>query len=408
MHIALLRNPVQKYAWGSKTAIPELLGEAPNGDPWAELWMGAHSKAPSEVKFEGRWAPLTEMITRYPEEILGKTVARRFDNKLPFLFKVLAAAAPLSIQAHPDAVQARKGFLRETKTGIAPDAYHRSYKDGNHKPECLCALTPFWALNGFRTVGNMLSYLWRLCPDTVSKELTLLDNQKNSRGLKRFFRKLMTAPEEETLPIVKEATRRARAFDGDDPVFQWIIKLSDLYPQDIGVLSPAILNLVLLEPGEAMYVSAGCLHAYFEGTGIELMANSDNVLRGGLTRKHIDVRELMNVLRFEETLPEILNPMQQAPGVGIFQTPAEEFMLSRVSVSNGISFLGPVCRSAEIILCVEGNARVDEVSSSLRTTVSKGASLLIPASAGPYRVEGHAVFYRASVGDIRNLSGHFR
>lgn len=398
MHIALLKNVIQKYAWGSKTAIPELLGTVPDGDPQAELWMGAHPTAPSAAYHDGSWVPLTEMIDQYPEAILGKIAARIFNGKLPFLFKVLAAAAPLSIQAHPDAIQAREGFLRETAAGIALDAYNRSYKDGNHKPECICALTPFWALNGFRKFRDILSYLWQLCPDTLSEELALLEEYQNSQGLKRFFQKLMTTPTDEVLLIVNEAVSRAKTLNSDDPVFQWVIKLYDVYPEDTGVLSPAILNLVCLEPGEAMYLSAGRLHAYFEGVGMELMANSDNVLRGGLTPKHIDVSELIKVLHFEETIPDILTLVQQGTGVRIYRTPAKEFLLSEVSVSGDVSYLSPIDRSAEILLCVQGAATVFEVPSNLRLTVSKGASMMIPASVDRYRIEGDAVFFRASVG----------
>ena len=402
MHIALLRNKIQKYAWGSKTAIPQLLGKSPDGDPQAELWMGAHPKAPSEVDLDGRFLPLTEMIDQQPEAILGKSVARKFDNKLPFLFKVLAAAAPLSIQAHPDTDQAREGFLRESSAGISLDAGNRNYRDSNHKPECICALTPFWALNGFRKMRDVTSYLRRLCPDTLLNELTLLEDNQNSQGLKRFFHKLMKTPADEVLLIVKEAVTRAKAFDDDDPVFPWIIKLHETYPKDIGVLSPAILNLVLLKPGEAMYLSAGRLHAYFEGMGIELMANSDNVLRGGLTQKYIDVPELIDVLCFEETVPEIMTPIQQGPGVRIYRTPVEEFLLSEVSVSGDATYLSPMDRSAEILLCVQGTANIYEVPTDFQLTVSKGATLMVPASVNQYRIEGDALFYRASVGEIRN------
>ncbi len=398
MHIALLKNTVQKYAWGSKTAIPELLGQTPDGDPQAELWMGAHPKAPSEVDIDGRLISLAELIDKQPESILGKTPARKFGNKLPFLLKVLAAAAPLSIQAHPDRKQAREGFLRETAAGISLGAGNRNYRDSNHKPECICALTPFWALNGFRKTEEIRSYLNRLCPDTLSDELARLSHQQTPHGLKRFFQKLMTLPADEVLFIVKEAVTRAKAFDDPDPVLRWIIKLHDSYPKDIGILSPAILNLVLLNPGEAMYLSAGRLHAYFEGLGIELMANSDNVLRGGLTNKHIDVPELLNALCFEETVPEILTPMQQGPCVRIYRTPVEEFLLSELSVSGDAFYLSPVDRSIEILLCVEGTANILEIPSNRETAISKGVSLMIPAMVDRYRIEGDAVFYRASVG----------
>lgn len=396
-HISLLKNSIQKYAWGSKTAIPEILGVSPDGDPQAELWMGTHPKAPSAVNQDGAWILLPELIDRTPVAILGKAVSDKYSGKLPFLFKVLAAEKPLSIQAHPDRILAREGFLRETSAGIEPDAPNRSYKDDNHKPECICALTPFWAMNGFRKIPSMLFYLNKICPDTLSEALTELKENQNSKGLKRFFQKLLQRSADDVFLTITEAVGRAEALQESDPVYRWIIRLYEKYPQDIGVLSPAILNLVCLEAGEAMYLSAGCLHGYLEGVGMELMANSDNVLRGGLTSKHIDVPELIKVLRFEETELDILKPLQETPGVKRYHTAAEEFMLSEISVGDGVFFESKTERSVEIMFCVKGTARIVEISSNYRMDISKGMSLIIPASVDRYRVEGSAVLYRASV-----------
>ena len=396
--MALLRNVIQKYAWGSRTAIPGLLGEMPDGMPQAELWMGAHPKAPSSADIDGVWVPLTDLIDKYPEMVLGEAVSHQYGGKLPFLFKVLAAVEPLSIQTHPDRVQARDGYNKETAAGIALDAFNRNYKDNNPKPECICALTPFWALNGFRKIPEILSCLGRICPNTLSEELVTLGKNQDSQGLKSFFRKIMTKPGDDILMIVNEAAGRSESYKNSDPAFRWITRLRDAYPEDIGVLSPAILNLVCLEPGEAMYLSAGRLHSYLEGVGIELMASSDNVLRGGLTNKHIDIPELLKVLLFEETQVDILKPIQTRPGVKIYQTPAEEFALSEISVGNSVRYESPTIRSAEILLCIRGEARVIELPVNTQIDVFKGMSMIIPASVDRYCIEGNAVFYKASVG----------
>ena len=169
-HIAILKNKIQPYAWGSYTAISELLGSKnPAGEPQAELWMGAHPKAPSLVDCAGKWISLEELIQKKPEDILGKAVVDKFEGRLPYLFKVLAAASPLSIQAHPSPIQARQGFEKENRLNIPLDAFHRNYKDGNHKPECICAMTPFWAMKGFRNIHDMLRLLFIVNPTGLSK-----------------------------------------------------------------------------------------------------------------------------------------------------------------------------------------------------------------------------------------------
>ncbi len=288
--IKLLKNTIQKYAWGSPTAIPELLGEQnPSHEPRAELWMGAHPKAPSFVNFDGQWLSLTELIAKYPQEILGNDVALAFNNKLPYLFKVLAAAKPLSIQAHPSLNQAKEGFERENDRGIALDAPNRNYKDDNHKPECICALSPFWAMYGFRNIPDILALMGKNCPVGLAGELDLLKKQPDSRGLKRFFTDLMTMDSQRQKRVVDEAVQNANQYSDEDFAFHWMTRLADEYPTDIGILAPLLLNLIELKPGEALFLPAGEFHAYLEGVGMELMANSDNVLRGGLTAKHIDV-----------------------------------------------------------------------------------------------------------------------
>jgi len=193
MRIGILQNTIQEYGWGSRTVIAELMGKpSPSASPQAELWMGAHPKAPSLVEIDGHSKSLIEVVAESPEAVLGKTVAGRFNNRLPYLFKVLAAAQPLSIQAHPDKTQAREGFEREEKAGIPLDAPERNYRDANHKPECICALTPFWALKGFRKVKDLTARMRSCCSKSLAEEIRTLERSPDSRGLKRFFESLLT------------------------------------------------------------------------------------------------------------------------------------------------------------------------------------------------------------------------
>jgi mannose-6-phosphate isomerase len=396
--IFVLKNEIQDYAWGSLTAIPRLLGlETPAETPQAELWMGAHPKAPSRVHYDKQWLPLNRFIAAYPDEILGSAVHRKFGPYLPFLFKVLAAAEPLSLQAHPNRIQARQGFRRENDLGIPLDAPHRNYKDDQHKPECLCALTPFWGLRGFRKLSRVFELADTLGAGGVVQWLEPLKTNPNSEGLKQFFRAMMTAPPPQKQAVVREATEKAAKKADQDPIFHWMTVLADAYPDDIGILAPVLLNLIRLAPGQAMFLPAGELHAYLEGLGIELMANSDNVLRGGLTPKHIDVEEVLNVLVFEESTPDILTPPDPDALEYVYGTPAEEFVLSVIAVGSSRSYESPARRSVEIVICTEGEAEIIAGNPTEPTPLSRGISLLIPAAVPRYRIEGQAVIYKAAV-----------
>jgi len=396
--IGLLKNTIQEYAWGSYTAIPDLLGEnSPAQIPQAELWMGAHPKAPSRVKCDGKWRSLPELIAENPEAILGRTVARKFDNRLPYLFKVLAAAKPLSIQAHPSRTQALKGFERENRLGIPFDAYNRNYKDDNHKPECICALTPFWGLNGFRKISEILSLIEKVCPQGLETEIKALRMQPDSQGLKGFFQILMTMNQQRQNQIIDKALLHAKKLSEDNQIYKWMLSLHHEYPADIGIFSPILLNLICLEPGQAMFLQAGELHAYLDGVGIELMANSDNVLRGGLTPKHVDVPELLNVLNFEEREISILSQEALSDSEGIYSSQAEEFILSVIQVKKDVSYTSPVERSVEIILCTHGKAKIVDIENKDILHLNKGSSVIIPAAVEAYGIDGEATFYKASV-----------
>jgi len=360
----------------------------------AELWMGAHPKAPSKVLLNGKRVSLADLIENAPDKILGPA-AMKFGNQLPYLFKVLAAANPLSIQAHPDRETAVAGFERENLENIPLNAPERNYRDANHKPECICALTRFWGLKGFRKIGDMIALLDNIGPEGLETEIRDFHEQPDSEGLKRFFNSVMTLAADRRASVIKDTVRKAAAYSGD-PVIQWVLKIHKSYPDDIGVLGPILLNLVCLEPGQAMYLPAGELHSYLDGTGLEIMANSDNVLRGGLTPKHIDVPELLRVLEFTDGDVEILTPRKIGSCESAYDTPADEFRLSvvRPDADGEVRFGN---ESATILLCADGAAIITGETDSDRHRLKKGVSVIVPAFVKNYRISGNAVLYRASV-----------
>jgi mannose-6-phosphate isomerase len=394
--IGLLQNEIQTYDWGSRHAIAELLGQpAPADTPQAELWMGAHPKAPSKVRIGDDWEELGNLVAANPEIILGPHAAQKFDGCFPFLFKVLAVGNPLSIQAHPDRKQARAGFTRESRQGIALDAPQRNYQDSNHKPECILALTPFWALKGFRSIPEMLALMENLCPGTLQEEIREFSCQPDSAGLKRFFSQLMFLDRSKKMAAIDEANTRLGRDDVPDGVRNWIGDLSTYYPRDIGVLFPALLNLVRLLPGQALFVSTGELHAYLDGTAIELMANSDNVLRGGMTPKHVDVLELLEALTFEAGAAAILEPVLVASTEKTYAVPADEFLLSVIDVRPDSPYHGPHRRNVEVLLCTAGHARLKAAEENME--IVKGNSVIIAACTAAYTISGDATLYKASV-----------
>jgi len=392
--VLVLENPIQNYAWGSRTAIAELLGRpTPSERPEAELWIGAHPKAPSRIAEPAGLGTLDAAIQDDPVGLLGADVCDRFGNELPFLFKVLAAAEPLSIQAHPNQEQARGGWNRENAEGIPLDAPRRNYRDPNHKPELVCALTPFVALKGFRPLDETVRALEPLARPELKDVLGRLARESNATALRALFARLMTLEPEERAPILKRAAAEA-ARRSSDPAWRWVKRLLEKYPQDLGALAPLYLNLVALEPGEALFLAAGELHAYLEGTALEIMANSDNVLRGGLTPKHVDVQELMATLVFEAQEAAVLKPEAPGPGESSFVTPAREFELGFVELTPGRAFLAAGGR-LEILLQLSGSTRLK--ADGRETALDQGRTVLVPAAVASYELEGSGRLARARV-----------
>jgi len=389
---------IQHYAWGNSYSIPQLLGKKPDGSPWAELWLGTHPKGPSEIIFMNKTITLQEYIQKSPLEILGKA-AKQFKGALPFLLKILAVEKPLSIQCHPAKAQAEKGFLKEICNGIDINAFNRSYKDDNHKPEILCALTPFTALCGFRPAGE-IDRLFDFLDSKIYKihlyHHLFNDSHKESDCYRAFFTTLLQLPIGEKQKFLKELSLSAEIFSSSVPEFRLVKQLLKEYPGDASAAAPLYLNLIELQPGEALYQPAGELHAYIHGTGVELMANSDNVLRGGLTSKYIDVDELMEIVEFkgiqkEKTMPLKFSERLKASGSGVgrefYPTPAKEFLLSRIVPSSSVNIA--IRESIEILLCTSGTGSLifeDEQKGRQSLAVQTGSMLVIPADLSEYTI----------------------
>jgi mannose-6-phosphate isomerase len=401
--IVLLENAIAEYDWGSYTLIAGLRGEPRSPRLQAELWMGAHEPYSSHALLHDGKTSLIDLTARQPRSVLGRRVSERFGGEFPYLFKVLAAERPLSIQAHPDARTARAGFERENRAGLPLNGDERTYVDAHHKPEILCALTPFSTLYGFRPAAEVRTALDRLGAGPLAAELTeavpVRDAGDDAAWLAAFVGGLLRLGEKRAEKAARDIAGAASALAQEDPVFALIARLHDEYPGDRGVFAPTFLQWVELEPGEAIYLEAGVLHSYLGGMGVELMANSDNVLRGGLTQKRVDVAELMSVLEFESRSPRVLRPVRRPSGVEVYETPADEFELSRIRVDGEPIYPveSSVERGVEILICTEGRVVVTPLGASKGIQLKSGASCLVAADVGPYRVEGGGTVFRASV-----------
>ena len=293
-----LTGVIQPYAWGSRTAIPELLGVEPTGEPQAELWFGAHPLAPSTVDGE----PLDKVVAEDPVGVIGRASVEAFGPRLPFLLKVIAAAQPLSLQAHPSREQAEAGYAREQAAGVPRDAPHRTYRDGWPKPELLCALVETEALCGFREPRETYHMFDKV---GVSSALELVaplanDDVPTAERLRVVFSRLLRLKPDER-SVISEVAQAAEAAKGPDDLASFARtawELNAYYPGDPGVLAALLMNRITLQSGDALFMPPGNLHAYLRGGGVEIMANSDNVMRGGLTPKYVDVDELLAILDF--------------------------------------------------------------------------------------------------------------
>ncbi|MFE0103251.1 mannose-6-phosphate isomerase, class I [Streptomyces sp. NPDC059009] len=379
-----LTNTIRPYAWGSTTAIPHLLGVEPTGEPQAEMWMGAHPGAPSRTD---RGA-LNEVIDAAPERELGPAAVAKFGPRLPFLLKLLAAGAPLSLQVHPNLAQAKEGYEEEESRGVPIDAPNRNYKDANHKPELICALTPFEGLCGFRAPDAAAELLEGLGVDSLKPYADLLRARPEEAALREVLTAVLTADPEQMAATVSDVVAAAERLGGDYTAYA---SIAHHYPGDPGVIAAMLLNYVTLQPGEALFLGAGVPHAYLNGLGVEIMANSDNVLRCGLTPKHVDVPELLRIVRFEATDPGVLRPEASPSGEEVYETPIDEFRLSRFVLPEGASAPHDLTAATpQILLCTAGSVRAGDL------TLEPGRSAFVPAGEKA-EVSGVGTVFRATV-----------
>ncbi|WP_421897810.1 mannose-6-phosphate isomerase, class I [Marinoscillum sp.] len=394
MNLFKLKGVAQNYDWGGTSYLSDLIGSNSRGQKFAEYWMGAHDRAPSQV--EGSGEALNDLIRRAPVEALGDRVHARF-GCLPFLFKILDVNDLLSIQVHPSKAEAEKGFVRENEQGVSLGAAHRNYKDDNHKPEIMVALSEFWLLHGFKPEAQLLQTLQTT---TELSHLTAIFQQSGYRGL---YEKVMEESVKETNRVLKPLIERVtplyqRGTLAKSSAEYWAVKAHQTFCEegdlDKGIYSIFFFNIVKVNEGEAIFQDAGVPHAYMHGQNIELMANSDNVLRGGLTPKHIDVAELLKHISFEATNPNILYGEAHAGGMErIYRSPAPDFELSKLDMKHGGVYQSH-SSTFEIMIVIKG--QVNAMSGAESVRIKRGEVLAVMAGV-KYEIESEekAMVYKA-------------
>lgn len=405
----LLENPVRPYAWGSTTVIPELLGREPDGTPQAELWVGAHPDDPSRLlplgalrrttgdgaSSEGTTEQtLLDRIGADPSGTLGARVVAAFGPRLPFLLKVLAVEHPLSLQVHPSKPQAQRGYAAEEAAGIAADAPERNYRDDNHKPEMIYALTVFDALCGFRPLAATQRFLHAMALPSLEADADRL--RRDDHGLRDVVKRWLSLEPDTAAQLVAEVGDAAAGLmsDGEFSLEAAIVAgLAAGYPGDGGVLVALLLNRVRLAPGEAVFLPAGLPHAYLHGTGVEIMASSDNVLRGGLTEKRVDVDELLRILDDTPGPVEVLRP-KLSSGVAGFDVALPDFALSMLHL-DAASYDLP-SGSPQILLALDGSAVLTQPGREI--DLSPGAAAFVGAEEPGVHVSGSGLVARATTG----------
>jgi mannose-6-phosphate isomerase len=403
--VDLLEPVTQPYAWGSHTAIAELQGRpAPTAGPEAELWMGAHPSAPSGVERAGGRTTLDAVIATDPAGELGARSAARFGGRLPFLLKVLAAEKALSIQVHPSRAQAEAGYRAETERGLAPGDKARNYVDDWPKPEILCALTRFEVLAGMRTTADAAALLRVLDVAELAPLAADLAGADDLAALGRALAAILTWPAAERASLVasvvsaceRVAVASAHEINGEYAApCAAIARLDKDHPGDPGIVAALLLRYAVLQPGEAVFLSAGVPHAYLRGTGVELLANSDNVVRAGLTPKHIDVPELLKLIDPAAPVP-VIEPRPLGGGVSVYDSPAPEFRLYRADLGPDEVTL-PGTGGARIVLCTEGTGTLRAGAGTLK--IAKGESCYLSAADGAVTAAGPAALFIAGTGN---------
>ncbi len=393
-NILPIKGAIQHYDWGGFDFIPQLLDiKNTTRQPFAELWMGAHPSAPAITTLNGKTIPLDQLVQAAPVEILGQKVASAFQNRLPYLFKVLDVQKMLSIQAHPTKKQAEEGFRRENEEGIPLDAPNRNYKDNNHKPEVMVALTDFWLLHGFKPLSD-IEHTLQAVPEFAS--LLEITAKGSIYDLYRFTMEMPQSTADAMLqPLHKRLTNEQPAKDSPD---FWAKRAFTDHPPrdghyDRGIFSIYMFHLLHLKPGEGIFQGAGVPHAYLEGVNMELMANSDNVFRGGLTNKHVDVHELLKSLVFEAVTPHIIQGDAISSTEVVYRTPAPDFELSKIEVGHEKSHECVGVEAPHMLIVLEG-----EITVNTDSHFRRGEIFFVPAGLAYFiRSETKAILFKATV-----------
>ena len=396
-----LQNPIQNYAWGSTSALTELFG-IPNEkqEPQAEMWMGVHPNGCSEVLEEGRLLKLSELIARNPQEVLGKRMYLAF-GELPYLLKILCADKPLSIQVHPEKNKAVAGYVRENRLGLNVSAGNRNYRDPNHKPELVYALTHYKAMNAFRPMMTTVALFEQSGCEVLTGQVAALKANPTSEQLQTFFRFVLSLQGEQKASALAQLLRNIDHKGMDDNARLAFATAADLareYPDDMGVFAPLYLNVIELQPGEAMFLHAETPHAYLEGVGVEIMANSDNVLRAGLTPKHMDIDELIANTRFVPVEETRLLTSPVFDGVACrFPVPVDDFKFEILTLNAAVESARQheqAVFDAEILLCIAGEITVAAGGETL--LLRAGESAFVDARTAQYALQGSGQLARIS------------
>ncbi|MDD9207718.1 mannose-6-phosphate isomerase, class I [Georgenia sp. 10Sc9-8] len=395
------------YAWGSRTAIPGLLGRPAGRGPLAELWFGAHPSAPAALDTDGEWPPprdvaeLRSLIACDPTGTLGEDVVSRFGEHLPFLLKLIAPARPLSLQVHPSLDRAQRRFAEEEAAGVPVDAPERSYPDANHKPELVFALSTFEALCGFRA-PRRAAELFEDLDAPLARELhDLLRADPSPAGICRAFTCLLAPadrPGHEAVQEVSAACAARLEHGSPSPRADGtVVALAEAYPGDPGVVASLLLNPVTLQPGEALFVPAGGVHAYLSGLGVEVMASSDNVLRAGLTRKHVDVPEMLACVDYVAAPPIRVAPEVFHGATRVFYAPVDDFELSVTELTDRpTDATHPLPgRGPRVVLCLDGDVTVSSAAETL--PLARGQAAFVRADEGRMTVHGAGTLVQADV-----------
>lgn len=407
----LLDCGVKHYDWGQKgpgAFIPNFLSLAPEKKPWAELWAGAHPALPAKVCVQHKTVSLATLIEQIPEILLGHDAIERFGAELPYLFKILAASRPLSIQAHPDRESARIGFEQEESAGIDRGSELRKFRDANHKPEIICAYTDFYALCGFRPMAEIKEELRRLKeldiegPTGDVIRAFLATEKTTSKEFSSFFSRLMCAPPEDMLKILVPLLERIEKEPHEDKsaLAHWILRANDKRRKnpDRGTLAMFFLNLVSLKPGQALYLEPGMPHSYLEGVGLELTGNSDNVLRAGLTSKAVDMDAFLGSINLTFEKPQIYELESKDATSSAYPIPFEGIELGKLELQADNKYISPTSHGPELLICMSGSCVVSTPDGKDALKLEKGNIALIPAAMPVYCVEARkseAVLFRA-------------